>query len=705
MNTLFYPRSIALYGLSDKKGNTVRNILENCIRWGYQGSIFGVNPAGAGANVGGITVYRHCTELPVIPDLAVLLIPARHVLAAVEDCGKAGIRRLAIQSGGFNEANESGKILAGQLLAAARKYDIRFVGPNGLAVANTANGLCLPFVPSNPQRKGSLSMITQSGGLGLFLWNLLESEHLGLAKFASIGNKLDFDENDFLEYLGDDPETQVICLHLESIVDGSRLIRLAQRIGKPIIVYKASTTPAGRRTAMSHTAALGNNEDIVDTAFERAGIIRIACFRDFVTTAKAFTLPPMRGRRIMVMSPAGGMAVAMADECERHGFAFAEPGKEFYTEMAAIANAGIINFSNPLDMGDFYRIDQYPHIVSRVLSSEEVDGAIFTSQWPKMPADGNDVFTAMFNTDIYPAIATEVHSSKKPLALALYGHGPAIAAMKGRLTIPVFDGPEEAISGLKRQMAFHAHKARDPFTAVPANGIDLKNAGAWIHARSGIIGEETLDLLDIYGIRSPQSGLALNGREAGELADTLGYPVVMKVVSPDAIHKTEAGGVRVGIRTGEEAVRSFAEIAANLRAYRPDAVFSGVRVSAMAADGHDMFIGGLQDPAFGPVVFFGYGGIHVEVFHDIERALCPASFEEIRAKLGRLRSFALLSGIRGKRPVALEPFLHSVVTVSHLLVDFPVITELDLNPIRIVDEGTVLALDARMTLAAASGTP
>lgn len=698
MQTFFAPASLAIYGLSGKAANTPRIILENCLRWGFRGRIFGINPATDETEVDGIRVYRTAADLPMVPELAVLLIPARYVPQAVEDCGRAGIKRLAVQAGGFNESSPEGKALATQLLAVAGRYGIRFVGPNGLALANTGHGLCLPFVPSFPVKPGGFSLITQSGGLGLFLWNLMASEQVGMAKFASIGNKLDLDENDFLEYLGLDPDTKVIGLYLEGIADGARLIRLAEGIDKPVILYKANTTQAGSRAAMSHTAALGNDDDIIDTACQRAGIIRIDHFRDFITTAKAFDLPPMRGKRLMAMSPAGGLAVAMADIGEGRGFEFADPGEEFYRDLATVANAGIITFANPLDMGDIYRIDQYPTIFGRVLASDQIDGAIYASQWPQMPAGGADVFTALFNTDISLATTGVIRSSGKPLAVVLYGHGPALAAIKERLSIPIFDGPEEALQALQRQQGFHARKAAGLFQPDPATGVQRRAARTWIGARSGLIGEEAGELLALYQLPSPASEVAGSAEEAGRIAERLGYPVVLKVVSPAAIHKTEAGGVLTHINSRAEAIQGFATIRENLEQFHPGARFDGVRVMAMAAEGQDLFIGGLQDPSFGPVVFFGAGGIAVEIFKDVERAICPSSTAEILEKLKKLQSWRMLTGWRGRPPIDPLPLARTIANIAQLLADCPEIVELDINPVRIFPQGTVLALDARMRI-------
>jgi acetyltransferase len=699
MDTFFAPTSLAVYGLSSKAHNTPRIIVDNSLRWGFRGRLFGINPATEETDVGGVRVYRSATDLPVIPDLAVLLIPARYVPQAVEDCGRAGIKRLAIQAGGFNESSEEGQDLAARLLATAGRFDIRFVGPNGLALADTASGLCLPFVPSFPVKRGGFSLITQSGGLGLFLWNLLEGESVGLAKFASIGNKLDLDECDFLEYLGADPATRVIGLYLESIDNGRRLVDLVQRIDKPVIVYKANTTTAGNRAAMSHTASLGNDEAIIKTAFERAGIIRIDQFRDFVTTAKAFDLPPMHGKRIMAMSPAGGLGVAMADLCEHQGFAFADPGPAFYQELAEVANAGIIKLTNPLDMGDIYQIDKYPQIFSHVLASDQVDGAIFASQWPRMPEGGTDVFTAMFNTDISLAMTGAIRSANKPLALALYGDAPTLAAMKQQWPLPIFDGPEEAVFALHRQMIFHAQKAAGPLQPDPADSaLQSATVRDWVQHHTGVIGEETLELLTLCGISSPTTAIARSAEEAGEIAARIGCPVVLKVVSPDAVHKTEAGGVLIDILSPEEAIQGFARIRANLERFRPGARLDGVRVTAMAPVGHDLFIGGLQDSAFGPVVFFGSGGIHVELFQDVERVLCPSSRTEIRTKLERLKIWRILAGLRGQQPIDPDSFIWMIANIAQLLADFPEISELDINPVRLLANGEILALDARMRI-------
>jgi len=405
----------------------------------------------------------------------------------------------------------------------------------------------------------------------------------------------------------------------------------------------------------------------------------------------------MRGKRIMAMSPAGGLGVAMADLCEHRGFAFADPGETFYRELQEIANAGIIRLSNPLDMGDIYQIDKYPLIFSHVLASPEVDGAIFVSQTPAMPTQGKDVFTAMFTTDLTLEMTGAVRSSAKPLALALYGDGQQVATLKKHCRIPVFNGLEEAISALHRQMSFHARQAGGAFQAdAPQAWMPSDRGQEWLSRHDGAIGEEALEFLSFYGLANPRAEVTRSPEEAAALAESIGFPVALKVISPEALHKTEVGGVLLGIASREQAVAGFRQIQANLQHFAPGARFDGVRVIAMAGEGHDLFIGGLQDPSFGPVLFFGYGGILIEVLADVERVLCPSSRKEIREKLERLRAWRLLGGIRGQKTVDPEPFINLACTLSQVLALYPQIRELDINPVRICFDGTLLALDARM---------
>jgi len=695
MHKLFYPDSIVIIGLSSKPSNIARLTLENLLRWGYRGRIFGVNPTGSDAHVDGIRMYKQIEDLPEVPDLAYCLIPARFVPEMVERCGSFGIKRMAIPSGGFSEFSPEGHSLAEKTLEAARKYGIRFVGPNSVTVANTDNGLCLPFVSLYKAPKGEMSIISQSGGVALTMLNLLCDEKIGLAKFASIGNKLDLDEVDFLRYFGSDPQTRLICLYLESIERGRDFIEVAKSIDKPIVVYKANTTAVGRKAAMSHTAALSNDDEILEAALEEAGVIRIYNFLDFLEVAKAFHLPPMRGRRIVVMSPAGGFSVLSADLCEKAGFEFADLGQEFYDSLQKFSNAGVIKFSNPLDMGDIYDPQLMAHVIFSVMHSEQVDGALFISQRPQMP-QGDDVFHKMFLSDLSKEAWGSILSSGKPLGVCLFGPARMVQQAKRYVEFPVFNSPEEMINALALQMRYYSRERKPDGDLSPPPEIDREAARRWLEGRRGDYGEEILELLAAYGIPVAASRVASEAEEAVRYAEEMGYPLVMKVVSPDALHKSDVGGVVVGVEGPEEVRENFALIRDNLLRCKPQARFQGVRIQEMAPEGYDMFVGGKFDPSFGPVIFFGMGGIYIEVFKDLANALCPAGAEIIRTRLQRLKSYRVLQGLRGREPGDVPAFIDLAVRVAQLLADFPVIRELDVNPVRVFPQGQgVLALDAR----------
>ncbi|MBT4362893.1 MAG: hypothetical protein HOD17_00250, partial [Desulfobacteraceae bacterium] len=584
MEKLFYPDSIAIWGLSRKKRNIPRLILENLLRWGYKGRIFGVNPSIKDSHVDGVKMFKKANDLPVVPDLAVTLIPARFIPETIEACGEFGIRRIAIPSGGFNESGEEGEQLAINIKNIANKYGIRFVGPNGLTVANTSNGMCVLFVPLYRPKKGGMSIISQSGGLGLMFWNLMANENVGLAKFASIGNKLDLDEVDFLKYFGNDPETKVICMYLENITKGREFVEAASKIDKPIIVYKSNTTDAGKKAAMSHIAALSNNDEIIDSAFERSGIIRAYNFEDLINIAKAFELPPMKGNKIMAMSPAGGFTVIMGDICEKVGFEFAEPGKNFYKGISGFGSAGVISHSNPLDMGDMYNPNDVADVFHSVLHNDNIDGAVYVDQWPLMPR-GEDVFSKLFNKDISQETTGAIRSSGKPLAVCLFGLAKTISVIKNRLSIPLFNTPEEMIKALKVQQEYYAKEKEFPFISEPLDNMDIDSAKKWLISRNNIVGEEILELMEIFGIPVARSIVVSNDNDAVDAASNIGYPVVMKVISPDAIHKTEAGGIILNINNEDDVRKAYTEIRANLLDYKEDAEFNGVRVMEMAGEG------------------------------------------------------------------------------------------------------------------------
>lgn len=700
MEIFFYPDSIAIIGLSSKPNNIPRLTLENMLRWGYRGRIFGINPRGTDEFVGGVKMYTSLEELPRTPDLVYALIPAKYVPGVIEQCGKIGVKRMAIPSGGFNEFDKAGSRLADVALARARTYGIRFVGPNGLTVANTENGLCFPFAPMVKPPPGGISIISQSGGIAMMIMNYLKDEGLGMAKFASIGNKLDLNEVDFLTYLGQDPATSIIFMYLESITDGRALIEAAEKVDKPIVVYKANTTETGRKAAMSHTAAVSSDEDIINSSFERAGIIRIHEFNDFFAVAKAFQLPPMKGKRVMAMSPAGGVSVILADLCERAGFEFADPGREFYQGLQSYSNAGVIRFANPLDLGDIYDPKLVAQVICSTMHSDAVDGVFYVSFSPRLPP-GENIFRALFRTDLSKEAWGTILSSAKPLAASLTS--PNLSQFKRAINVPIFNDPEELVRAMSHQMRYHSRRLADPEKTTSIANWDIDPAKIWVGKKDpDDYGEETLELLEMFGVPVAVSNLATDAGQAVIAAEALGYPVVMKVVSSDALHKSDAGGVLTGIESAEQVEPAFDTIRQNLFKFNAGARFEGVRIQPMAKGGIDLFLGGKHDATFGQVVYFGLGGIHMELYRDVANTLCPATPAQVLEQLKKLKAFTLLKGYRGAPKGDIKAFVDLVVQVSRMLAELPSIVELDINPVRVFPKGA-LVLDARLRIGAAPG--
>ncbi|MDD5448765.1 MAG: CoA-binding protein, partial [Actinomycetota bacterium] len=344
---MFYPENVAIYGASSSEKNMGKNIVQNLIEWEFKGKVFPVNPRGE--DVLGLKGYSSLKEIGEPVDLVVAIVPAKVVPRVMDECHEVGVESMAIPSGGFSELGEEGEELTSLIDKKAKEYGIRFVGPNGLTIINAANGLCLPFTLTKKREKGEISIITQSGGLGLTLIMFLDNAERGFSKFISVGNKVNMDELDFLEYLAQDPETKVICMFLESLVRGREFLELASSLEKPLIVYKANTTEVGAKTAKSHTAALVNNEAVLEGVFRQGGVYRARTIKGLIDSARAFELPPMRGNRIAVVTQAGGYAVLTADEAYKAGFEFPSFSSDMLEDFRKYVRGDVIRLGNPLD--------------------------------------------------------------------------------------------------------------------------------------------------------------------------------------------------------------------------------------------------------------------------------------------------------------------------------------------------------------------
>ncbi len=682
MHRIFYPQSIVVIGVSEKPDNLARTILLNLRTFGYSGALYAVGRARG--EVYGVPIVPSLEEVPDGLDLAVILVPAPLVPGFMEACGQKGIRRVVIESGGFSEFSEEGRRLEEQLKEIARRWDIRFVGPNCISVVNLDAGVCLPFAPIGREtlRFGPVSVVAQSGGVSITYAEMFSAAGLGVNKVVSIGNKADLDEADYLAYLLEDPGTRMVCLYLESVDDGRGLMDLARRSAKPIIVHKANRGSASQSIARSHTAALANDDRIVSAAFRQAGILRADSFGDAVAIAQGLTLPPVRGNDIVVISRSGGHAVIAADFVEKYGFRLAPLPEDFVGAVRALFRADVIAPTNPLDLGVIFDFDLYARIVEHALRMIRPDAVLLINTYSRTEAEGAHRLAHQVDAII--------RETGMPVALCAYGEGGIARELIGQVSIPVFLDMEQAVRALAASRDWHRRRAQRAVTGShPAGASGRLSARADRNAPDG-----ALALCREYGIPVAPWAVAEDPDGAAEAADGLGYPVVLKALSARVVHKSDVGGVALGL-ADREAVRREAEaMRARVRAHVPEADDLRFLVQRMIEGGVEVILGGKQDPAFGPVVMFGLGGVFVEVFGDISFRVAPLTRADAEEMIEEIRGKALLQGARGRPPADREALVEAVLAFSRLLVENPSLAEIEINPLLALPRGAV-AVDAR----------
>jgi acetyltransferase len=604
----------------------------------------------------------------------------------MEACGRKGIRRVVIESGGFSEFSQEGRRLEQRLVEIAHRWDMRFVGPNCISVVNLENGVCLPFgdMSAGNARLGPASVVSQSGGVSLTYVDRLCVAGVGVDKAVSIGNKTDLNENDYLEYLLQDPGTRIVCLYLESIGDGRRLMNLARSSKKPIIVHKVNRGEASHRVALSHTAALADDDQIVSAALRQVGIIRAEDFRESVAIAQGLTLPPVRGKRLVVISRSGGHAVIAADAAERYGFQLAPLSDEFTEHVRGLFPADVIAVTNPIDLGVIFDFDMYAGIVEECLKMLSPDAVLLINTYTLAEAEGAHRLARR--------VEEIVRESGRPIAFCVYSQGNESQVVQQHTSLPVFAEIEDAIRGLAASRDWNLRQARLTETAGNTAHTSREEAQRVLTTSGVLTADQALALCQAYDIPVAPSEVANNPEEAVRAADRLGYPVALKALATQLVHKTDMGGVTLGLTDAaavkREATAMLARIASPAR----------LLVQRMVSGGLEVILGGKRDRSFGPVVMFGLGGIYVEVFSDVAFRVAPLSRVDAEEMIGEVRGKRLLEGVRGKPPVDREALIKAVLSLSRMLVENPRITELDINPLLVLEHGAA-AVDARAAVA------
>jgi acyl-CoA synthetase (NDP forming) len=718
MDKIFYPNSIVVIGVSERPTNMGRNIVANLLDFDYGGEIYVVGQQEG--VVFGQRIRTSVEELPQGIDLAVILTPASTVPDLMDACGRQGIRRVVIESGGFSEFSAEGQQLSERLRAVARQWGIRFVGPNCISVVNMDSGVCLPFVRLHRDtlKKGRVAVVSQSGGITIVYTNLFSSEGLGISKAISIGNKLDLDETDYLAYLLEDENTDIICLHLESIQDGQRLMELARSSPKPILLHKTNTGQASAHIAQSHTAALANDDRIVSAAARQSGMIRARNFRTMVNYAKGLSLPPVLGNTLIVIARSGGRAVVAADMATAFGFDLYPLPGDFREKVKGFFRAKVIEPTNPLDLGDLFDFGIYVNILEECLKIEDVDAVLMSHEY-------SSLLERKGTHRLAQAVQELATKYNKPVALCPFSEGQEVLSLKRDLEYPTFSEVDEAMEALavsrdryrrsrKRGEAEGAEKpiARPGF-AIQANQSlpsisplrskdELQDLLLAPDLQSGrgdgaIMIHQALEVCQGYGIPVAEWATASSPEEAVRAAEKLGYPLALKVLSPHISHKSDVGGIALGIEDEEGLKRVCKEMLSRVQKRRPDVPLEGFLLQRMVSDGQEVILGGKRDPSFGPVVMFGLGGVYVEVFDDVAFRVGPLTRQDAEEMIAEVKGSRLLRGIRGEKPSDVEAVVDCLLRLSQLLQDFPAIAEVDINPLIALEKGAV-AVDARIIL-------
>lgn len=701
LRPFFSPAAVAVVGASRNPSSIGYRILEALVESRFQGTVYPVNPRASA--VRSIRAYPSVRELPEAVDLAIVAVPREATAAVVDDCAARGVKALVVVTAGFAETGAEGKALQQKLVEKVRGYGMRMVGPNCLGLLNTDPQVRLnaSFSPLFPP-SGCVAMSSQSGALGLAILALAGQRGLGLSTFVSVGNKADVSSNDLLQYWEEDPRTRLILLYLESFGNPRRFARIARRVGrsKPIVALKAGRTGAGTRAAGSHTAALAASDVAVEALFRQTGVIRAETLDEMFDIAAALESQPLpRGRRVAIVTNAGGPAILCADACEAGGLSIPRFSDATRSRLASFLPPAA-SVANPVDMIASASPDHFRRAVETVLAAGEVDGLIVIFVVVG-PAKVEEVARAVGQG---VAAARLAGGADKPVLVCMLAEAGARGplALDGE-TIPAYLFPETAARALCKIAAYAEWRSRpsgmipdfDDADAPAAREVcrkALKSRGAgWLSA------QETRAVLEAVRLPLARGGFAASPDEAAALARSFGFPVAVKLASRTIVHKSDIGGVLLNLADEASVRGAFAEIRSRLERDGRLAEMDGVLVQPMIRAGVEVMVGVSADPLFGPLIAFGLGGIYVEILGDVRFRVTPLTDRDAAEMAREIRGYRLLEGYRGHPPADVEAIEEVLLRVSRLVEEVPEIGELDLNPIfaRPPGQGCLIA-DARI---------
>jgi acetyltransferase len=684
---------VAIVGASASPNKLSFGILRNMTLYGYTGQIAPVNPRAH--EILGLKCYPDIASVPDPVDLAVVALPAPNIPDVLEACGQRGIRAVTIISGGFKELGEGGASAELACLEIARRYDMRLIGPNCVGTLDLYTGLNTTFINGVPE-KGGIGFVSQSGAVGGGVVDLLRGRKVGFSNFASLGNEADVTESDVIEYLGEDEHTRVIAVYVEMIRDGRRFIDVARKVTakKPVILLKAGRTSAGARAVSSHTGSLAGAHTAYQAAFAQSGVIEVDTVAELFDLALALDFQPLpQGERVALLTNAGGPAALASDSLAANGLLMADLSAETKDLLRQKLNPAA-QVGNPVDMLGGAEPPEYAMALKSVLADPGVDMAI-----PIL------VPQALVDTaEVARQISLVAKSQSKPVVACFMGEvsvGTARQVLHEN-GVPMYVYPESTGKVLGAMRRYNLWRNRPLEEIIPLQGIDPAAARACLDEVKGVsaLGEvSTRPLLAAYGIPMVAGGMAASAQEARTIAARIGFPVVMKIVSPDILHKSDAGGIRLNLGDGLAVMAAYDRLLSDVRHRLPHARLDGALVEAMAPKGQEVIVGMKRDPNFGPLLMFGLGGIYVELFSDVAFRVAPVSRSEALAMIHQTRAGRLLTGFRGLPEADLDAVVDAILRLGQLALDFPEIEEVEINPLLVFPKGHgALALDCRAIL-------
>lgn len=696
LDKIFKPNSIAAIGASDRAGSVGYAIMDNLLNGGFQGKIYPVNPGHS--TIRGRKSFPSVKKIPEVVDLAIIVVPAKAVLGVLKECGQAGIGGAIIITAGFRESGPAGKRMYDEIGQVARQYDIRIIGPNCLGIIAPALGLNASFA-SRMALPGKIAFISQSGALCTAILDWSVSQSVGFSNFVSIGEMVDVGYHDLIDYFGADQQTACILIYMESLSDPRKFMSAARAFSrqKPIIILKAGQSQEGAKATLSHTGSLAGNDAAYDAAFRRAGIIRVDTISQLFHVAQALAMQPRpKGNRLAILTNAGGPAVLATDFLMKNGGQLASLSAETLQALDRFLPKHW-SHGDPVDvLGDTPATD-YGKALDLILQDENVDGVLTITASQAVISEA----------DIAKHVVEVSKNTNKTLLACWMGEAD-VADGRELLeagSIPNYRYPEEAVLAFLRMYRYGRNLEylyETPSVAPEEFLPEKEKAAAIIHAaldagRKTLTEPEGKQLLSYYGLPVAMNAVAANPEEAVVAAKKIGFPVVMKIDSPDIGHKVDVGGVLLNIQTEKSVREAFETLTANARQHRPDAHILGVMVEKMVSKDFELLIGAKKDPVFGPVIAFGLGGTAVEIFQDINLGLPPLNMALARRMIAQTKVFKLLQGYRGRPGIDLMDLQFLLLKFTYLVMDFPEIKEIDINPYAVNHEGGVV-LDSHIVL-------